>query len=141
MSDPALRVLSFGYGHGYNPPDADITVDVRTWFRDPHVSPELRNLTGLDEAVREAVRTTPGVLSFMFWLYSAARVLLERDIRTVTVAIGCVGGRHRSVVIADMLAHHASTDGWTTEVQHLHVDRPVLHTTRTNHPTKTNGGT
>ena len=60
MPGNAVRVISFGYGHGA-PPPAHITVDVRAHFRDPHVNPDLRNLTAADQRVVRAVMSTPGV--------------------------------------------------------------------------------
>lgn len=122
---PALRVVSFGYGHG-TPPAADITVDVRDWFRDPHIDPELRQLTGLDDRVVMKVLDTEGVYGFLNAMSATITVLLGLRVRTVTVAVGCVGGRHRSVVIAAMLGERARANGWPVEVEHLHVDRPVI---------------
>lgn len=127
-----LLVYSFGYGHTEPLPDADITVDVRRWFRDPHIDPAMRSLTGLDPAVIQNVTDTRGVLDFVNGLYRAASVLLglrDSDDETghaVSVAVGCVGGRHRSVVIAGLLVNRARAAGWAAEVEHLHIDRPVL---------------
>lgn len=125
-----LRVVSFGYGHNEDLADydivPDITVDVRDWFRDPHIDPALREMTGLDQAVIDKVRSTPGVLDFVDSLYWAVLSLLRTGIRDVTVAIGCVGGRHRSVVIAQLLADRAAEPGRKATVTHLHVDRPVI---------------
>lgn len=126
MSAVQLRVVSFGYGHGEPPPTADITIDVRDWFKDPHVSPELRQMTGLDDPVDEAVLDTPGVTEFGERLFATIEVLLQLRVRTVTVAVGCVGGRHRSVVMARMWGRWAEIEGWSVEVSHRDVDRPVL---------------
>lgn len=126
-----LRVLSFGYGHGEGaPPAADITLDVREWFRDPHVSPAMRALTGLDLEVYANVVATPGAVHFVAELHRAAAVLVGLGLGTVTVAFGCIGGRHRAVALARLFAAHARTAGWTTEVHHLDVDQPVLTSTR-----------
>lgn len=108
MSD--LRILSFGYGHGEQAPAADIVIDVRDWFRDPAKS-DLRQLTdtcGAEDLVDDRV------------------VEPDRRKRTVVVAIGCSGGRHRSVVIARELAKIAGQLGWRAEVEHLHVHLPVI---------------
>jgi rhodanese/phosphatase family RapZ-like protein len=121
-----LRVVSFGYGHGEDLPAADHTADVRDWFKDPHVSPELRELTGRDQAVIDNVLETEGVVDYLDGLYRLANTLRNLQVRTVTIAIGCVGGRHRSVVIAQQLADMAEGAGWTVQVEHLHVDRPVI---------------
>lgn len=124
-----LRVLSFGYGHGA-PPVADITLDVREWFRDPHVSLAMRELTGLDAEVHANVAAMPGVLDLVAELQRAAAVLVGLDLGTVTVAFGCVGGRHRSVALARMLESRAWQEGWSTELHHLDLERPVLTSTR-----------
>lgn len=124
-----FKVFSFGYGHGELPDkvkSADLIFDVRDWFRDPHVDPAMRELTGQDPLVASKVWTTPGVPRFVDSLHRTVATLLDLRVRTVTVAIGCVGGRHRSVVIADRLADRVRVDGWDVDVQHLHVDRPVI---------------
>lgn len=124
-----LRVLSFGYGHGDLPDEvkrADITVDVRDWFRDPHVDPSLREMTGLDRAVIDKVLATWGVTRFIATLGHLAVNLMRQRKRTVIVAVGCVGGRHRSVVIAAEVVRYCARYGYRTEVEHLHVDRPVI---------------
>lgn len=124
-----LRVVSFGYGHlddAMDIPPADITVDVRDWFRDPHIDPKLRNLTGLDPAVIQKVMDTRGVQTFVSGLCRVADDLLTLQVRPVTVAVGCVGGRHRSVAIVDLLADRARERGWSVEVEHLHVHLPVV---------------
>lgn len=120
-----LRVLSFGYGHD-DTPKADITVDVRDWFRDPHIDPKLRQMTGLDQEVVDKVMSTTGVEAFADDLAGIAIRLLALGQRQVVVAVGCVGGRHRSVVIADRVAKVVDWCGYTAGVEHLHVDRPVI---------------
>jgi hypothetical protein len=124
-----FRVFSFGYGHGELPDEvktADLIVDVRDWFRDPHIDPAMRELTGLNAHVAAKVWTTPGVPRFVDSLHRTVATLIDLKVRTVTVAIGCVGGRHRSVVLADRLADRVRVDGWDVDVQHLHVGRPVI---------------
>lgn len=122
-----LRVVSFGYGHNEPIPQdirPDITVDVRDWFRDPHS--ELREMTGGDQDVVDHVMGTSGVPLFCDALADLAIRLLQQRRRTVVVAVGCVGGRHRSVVIADRVVTVAERCGYTAESTHLHVDRPVI---------------
>lgn len=126
---PALRVVSFGYGHG-TPPTADITVDVRDWFRDPHINPAMRELTGLDDAVFRNVVEQPGAEEVVHGVLCTARHLLSLNLRPVTVAFGCVGGRHRSVVLAEMTGERARQMSWPFEVVHRDVDKPVLASTR-----------
>jgi UPF0042 nucleotide-binding protein len=131
MTGPApVTVTSFGYGHRdadgkpVPPPAADVTIDVRAHFRDPHVDPGLRYLTGADGPVIEAVMTTPGVPALID--ATVAQVEAFRDAPApcpVTVAVGCAGGRHRSVVIAAFIA--ALLPGKVGLV-HRDIHRPVI---------------
>ncbi|HMG65622.1 MAG TPA: RNase adapter RapZ, partial [Streptosporangiaceae bacterium] len=96
----SVHITSFGYLHG-GPPAAHIVLDLRHHFRDPHVSPELRELTARDGAVAAAVLTTPGINH----LISATADLVQAYLAgpgagSVTVAVGCAGGRHRAAVVA-----------------------------------------
>ncbi|MCL6549639.1 MAG: RNase adapter RapZ [Acidothermus cellulolyticus] len=107
-NQPALRatVVSFGYKYGL-PADADLVVDCR-FLPNPHWVDELRPLTGRDDAVREYVLAQPGAQDF---LDTYSKVLgtvvdgyLREGKRYLTLAVGCTGGKHRSVVIAEELA-------------------------------------
>ena len=97
MTGPA-RVLIESFGYGFGPaPRAHLVVDVRDHFRDPHVSPELRELTARDERVVRAVLGTSGVPALVRSIVLAARSFLAGPAGgPVVVAIGCVGGRHRA---------------------------------------------
>jgi RNase adaptor protein for sRNA GlmZ degradation len=120
-----VHIVSFGFGHG-PAPAADLVLDLREWFRDPHVSPELRGLTGRDYPVIVNVLSTPGVVGFIESIFLAVTELVRLDLGAVTVSAGCVGGRHRSAVVADQLAVRARSAGWVTEVDHRDIDKPVL---------------
>lgn len=124
-SGPQLRVTSFGFGHG-PAPDADIVLDLRPWFRDPHVSPRLRELTSRDPEVIATVLSTPGIGGFINQVFGAAGELVLLGLGTVNLAAGCVGGRHRSAVVSDQLYFRALSAGWTTEVHHRDAGKPVL---------------
>ncbi|REH31002.1 RNase adapter RapZ [Kutzneria buriramensis] len=95
-SVPQLRVTSFGFGHA-PAPAADIVLDLRPWFRDPHVSSRLRELTGRDPEVIANVLSTPGVGGFINQVFRAAGELVQLGLGTVNLAAGCVGGRHRPI--------------------------------------------
>lgn len=103
-----LLFESFGYKHGI-PLDADLVFDVRC-LPNPHYDPLLRPLTGRDAAVMQFLDNTPGTQD----MFSDIRNFIERwlpsfvaDNRSyLTVAIGCTGGQHRSVYLAEKLAHH-----------------------------------
>lgn len=120
-----VYVISFGYGHA-PAPEADLTLDTRRLLRNPHHDPRMRELTGLDEVVRQHVLATPGAAR----LISTASVLVaDLHVQTnapVTVAVGCVGGRHRSVVIAEELAATLRSDGIKTSITHRDVHRDVI---------------
>lgn len=123
----AVEIISFGYGHG-PAPEAHLTVDVRHHFRDPHVDPALRELTARDERVRRAVLRTPGVGELVDATAAAVRAFLAGpSAGPVTVAVGCVGGRHRSAVVADTLRIVLLDDhDIPADVRHRDIDRPVI---------------
>ncbi|MGI9144638.1 MAG: RNase adapter RapZ [Candidatus Planktophila sp.] len=101
-----VNVLSFGYKYGI-PVDADLVLDCR-FIPNPHWIPELRSLTGLDDAVKSNVLSNPGVSEFVDSYVSVIEQMLPGYLREgkkyVTVAIGCTGGRHRSVSVAREIA-------------------------------------
>lgn len=114
-----LNFISFGFGHDEGIPAADMVLDVRP-FRDPHVDPAFRELTGRDSVVWERVLATPGVEEFI--LASAKRIDEERvSGEAFTVAVGCTGGKHRAYVVAEKLA-------WLLggTVEHRDVDLRVI---------------
>ncbi|MCF6467434.1 ATPase [Nonomuraea sp. MG754425] len=98
-----IEVISFGFGHE-PPPRADLLIDVRDVLRNPHDHPALREMTGMDEPVRRHVLDTPGALRLLHHVVATASALaadLAPQNRTVTVAWGCSGGRHRAVALAE----------------------------------------
>jgi UPF0042 nucleotide-binding protein len=125
MTPTRLLVISYGRRHAA-PPAADLTIDLRRRLRDPAAAAWCLPLTGLDPRVRANVLATPGAAGLLTHLESAARVLLGLAAgRAVVVAVGCAGGRHRSVVVAEELAARVGRD-WPVVVEHRHIDRPVL---------------
>jgi RNase adaptor protein for sRNA GlmZ degradation len=126
----AVVITSFGYLHG-PAPDADITVDVRTHLRDPHIDPCVRELTGRDEVVRARGLATPGARGLIEGITTDTKALLlgpgnAPESHLVRIAIGCAGGRHRSVVLADYIAARLALAGWEATTTHLHIHRPVV---------------
>ncbi|MDT8916249.1 RNase adapter RapZ [Amycolatopsis sp. PS_44_ISF1] len=126
-----FRIESFGYLHtgGAAPEAADLVLDVRHALKDPHVAPELRQLTGRDAAVRANVLRQPGAGDLVAGVVATALALRpSADARSmlVHVAIGCQGGRHRSVVLATEVAARLFAAGFGVHVQHSHLDRPVV---------------
>lgn len=121
-----VNVLSFGYKYGI-PVDADLVLDCR-FIPNPHWIPELRPLTGLDNKVKSNVLANPGVTEFVNSYVSVINQMLSGYLREgkkyVTVAIGCTGGRHRSVSVAREIAMKldGERDGFTVSAHASHRD-------------------
>lgn len=120
-----INVMSFGFKNGV-PADVDFVADVR-FLNNPHWVTELRPLTGLDPAVREFVMASDGAREF---LESYARVLdlaLSRyaahDKHSVTIGIGCTGGKHRSVTVAEELSRLLEAPGRAVRLTHRDMER------------------
>jgi RNase adapter protein RapZ len=124
---PPLRatVLSFGFKYGL-PLDADMVADVR-FLPNPHWIPELRDHTGSEPEVRDYVLTQAGADEFLDTYAALLRLVgagYQREgKRYLTLAVGCTGGKHRSVVIADELAKRLAGDGVQTSVVHRDLGR------------------
>ncbi len=119
-----VNVVSFGFKNGV-PADADFVADVR-FLDNPHWIPELRLLTGLDEPVRAFVLAAAGASEFLEALSRVLQIALGRyrahDKHVVTVAIGCTGGRHRSVAIAEEVAERLRGFGYSVRASHRDKD-------------------
>jgi UPF0042 nucleotide-binding protein len=106
-----INVLSFGYKYGI-PVDSDLVLDCR-FIPNPHWIPELRPLNGLDAPVSEKVLSSEGVADFVESYVSVIRKMIPGYFREgkkyVTIAIGCTGGKHRSVAIAEEIAKQLIT--------------------------------
>jgi UPF0042 nucleotide-binding protein len=118
-----LNIISFGYKYGL-PVDADLVADCR-FLPNPHWVPELRPLSGLDASVRDYVLDQPAAPAFLAAYLAVLEVSLagfEREgKRYVTLAIGCTGGKHRSVAMAEQLA--ARLAGRDVTVSHRDLGR------------------
>ncbi len=108
-----VSVVAFGYKFGI-PLDADIVIDVR-FLPNPHYDPVLQPLTGRDAAVRAYLEAVPDLAPFLERLFALVDFVTPRTRAEgksqLTVAIGCTGGRHRSVYVAHRLAEHLSSAG------------------------------
>jgi UPF0042 nucleotide-binding protein len=126
-TDTALRVniVSFGFKYGL-PVDADMVADCR-FLPNPHWIPDLAPLTGQDDAVREYVLGQPGVAEFLDSYVPAVQVTLDGYQREgkhfVMLAVGCTGGKHRSVVMAEQIAARLMGSGATVRVVHRDLGR------------------
>ncbi|MBK6796608.1 MAG: RNase adapter RapZ [Acidobacteria bacterium] len=120
-----ITVVSFGFKHGV-PLDVDLLFDVR-FLPNPHFVPELKELTGNDAPVIEFLDKTPeahetidrfnGLLDYLMPMY-------QREGKSyVTVGIGCTGGKHRSVAVANALGKHLNREGYHARVMHRDVKK------------------
>ncbi len=121
----ALTLLTFGFKNG-PPRDADLTLDVR-FLPNPHYVDELRPMTGLDREVREYVESGTQAGEFYGRLLPLLQFLVPAYVAEgkshLTIAIGCTGGRHRSVTVADRIRRDlAERDDVVVRVKHRDVE-------------------
>ena len=120
-----LSVVSFGFRFGV-PPDADLVFDVR-FLPNPNYVPELKDKTGKDRAVRAYMNRFPQTHEFTERLLDMLFYLLPHYVREgknyLTVAIGCTGGRHRSVAIAEEVSHALTKQGYRAKAIHRDIGR------------------
>jgi UPF0042 nucleotide-binding protein len=120
-----ITVMSFGYKHGL-PLDADMVLDVR-FLPNPHWVDSLRPLSGLDDPVREFVLQQSAADDFLNRTRDLMTTLLpgyqKEGRHYLTLAVGCTGGRHRSVALAEELADMIREKGFSVNVLHRDVQR------------------
>lgn len=118
-------VVSFGYKYGL-PVDADLVVDCR-FLPNPHWVPELRPKNGRDAQVRDYVLGQPGAKEFLDSYTEVLRLLTEGYEREgkhyVTLAVGCTGGKHRSVAMAEQIGIRLRDEGIEVQVAHRDLGR------------------
>ena len=123
----AVNVLSFGFKHGI-PIEADLVFDVR-FMPNPYYVPELKNKTGLDQAVRDFVFSFRQTNDFMEQLEKMLTFLLplyaEEGKTMLVIAVGCTGGHHRSVAVTHALAEYIRELGYSTSEHHRDLERGV----------------
>jgi UPF0042 nucleotide-binding protein len=121
----AVSIISFAYRHGL-PREADLVFDVR-FLANPHYVAALEPLTGRDKAVGDYIRDDPGFAPFIENLTAMLRTLLPRYQREgksyLTVAVGCTGGKHRSVFIAELLAAQLRQLDYRVVLVHRDMER------------------
>jgi UPF0042 nucleotide-binding protein len=126
-SEPTLRatVMSFGFKYGL-PVDADLVVDCR-FLPNPHWVPELRPYTGVDEAVSAYVFSQPGAKEFLDQYTELLRIVMEgykrEGKRYATLAVGCTGGKHRSVAMSEKLVRRLIEEGVEATIVHRDMGR------------------
>ncbi len=120
-----VSIRSFGFKHGH-PHDVDMLFDVR-FLPNPHWDPALRPLSGLDAPVREFVLSNPDTIAFLDRVEDLLGFLLPRyeaEGKTyLSLGIGCTGGRHRSVAIAEEVGRRLGDGGAAVSVQHRDLGR------------------
>ncbi|RAJ44204.1 UPF0042 nucleotide-binding protein [Kitasatospora sp. SolWspMP-SS2h] len=127
QDEPELRatVMSFGFKYGL-PVDADLVVDCR-FLPNPHWVPELRARTGTDPEVAEYVFQQPGAQQFVDGYTELLRIVTEgyrrEGKRYMTLAVGCTGGKHRSVAMSEQLTKRLIADGVETVLVHRDMGR------------------
>jgi len=120
-----VTVLSFGFKYGL-PVDADLVVDCR-FLPNPHWVPELRPKTGKDEAVRDYVLAQPGAQDFLDRYEGVLQLVTDgykrEGKRYVLLAVGCTGGKHRSVAMSEQLGARLAATGSDVQVVHRDLGR------------------
>jgi UPF0042 nucleotide-binding protein len=120
-----LSLLSFGYKYGI-PYDADFILDCR-FIPNPHWVPELQPLSGQDGAVAKMVLDNPATKEFInnfLHLFNGTKEgFLQEGKRYLTIAIGCTGGRHRSVAVSEFLTNEFRNQKIDTTLNHRDLDR------------------
>jgi UPF0042 nucleotide-binding protein len=118
-----VSVVSFGFKYGV-PPEADMVFDAR-FLPNPNFVPQLRRLTGADARVVDFLQKQPETTTFLRRITSLVTFVLPRHEKEgrsyVTIAVGCTGGRHRSVMLANALGKTVEKKGYRTRVYHRDV--------------------
>ena len=120
-----VSVVSFGYRYGV-PSDADLVFDVR-FLPNPHFVPKLRKYTGLDAKVRQYIRSFPQTSEFLKRIEGLLVYLIPHYIGEgksyLTIAIGCTGGRHRSVMLTEEMKKALEKHSYSTKAVHRDIDK------------------
>ena len=118
-----ISAVSFGYRYGI-PPDSDLVFDVR-FLPNPNYIPEFHDLTGLDPSVARYIRSFPQTREFNQHISKLLAYLIPHYVREgksyLTIAFGCTGGRHRSVMIAETIAKNLAQKGFRTKTFHRDI--------------------
>jgi UPF0042 nucleotide-binding protein len=120
-----INLISFGYRYGL-PSDADMALDVR-FLPNPYFFEDLKKFNGNDSRVREYVLKWDDTLHFLDKIYGLLSFLIpryEKEGKTyLTIAVGCTGGRHRSVVILNQISEYLSEKGYSININHRDMER------------------
>jgi len=120
-----LNVISFGYKYGL-PVDADLVFDVR-FLPNPAYVERLKNFTGNNKRVKKFVKRAKATKIFLKKIFSLLDFLLPNYIKEgksyLTIAIGCTGGRHRSVVVVNEIKQYFQNRNYIIRVKHRDIDK------------------
>jgi len=120
-----VSVVSFGYRYGV-PTDADLVFDVR-FLPNPHFVPRLRRFTGKDPKVRRYIRSFPQTGEFLKRIEGLLVYLIPHYIQEgksyLTIAIGCTGGKHRSVMLGEAMKKALEKHAYSAKVVHRDIDK------------------
>ena len=120
-----ISVVSFGYRYGV-PTDADLVFDVR-FLPNPHFVPRLRPFTGIDPKVRRYIRSFPQTGEFLRRIESLLAYLIPHYIQEgksyLTIAFGCTGGKHRSVMMSESIKKSLEHRGYAAKVIHRDLEK------------------
>ena len=123
----SLMVVSFGFKYGI-PQEADLVFDVRC-LPNPFYVPELKNLTGLDQAVVDYVMKAPESQEFLRrienFLEYALPLYVKEGKSQLMIAVGCTGGKHRSITFARKIGEYCQKLGYAPSVQHRDAKRTM----------------
>jgi UPF0042 nucleotide-binding protein len=122
-----VYITSFGYRHGV-PPDSDLVFDVR-FLPNPNYIPKFKKLTGRHPSVARYIRSFPQTREFVDRISELLIYLIPHYIREgksyLTIAFGCTGGHHRSVMIADQIRKNLAQSGFHTKISHRDMQKAV----------------
>ena len=120
-----VSIVSFGYRYGV-PTDADLVFDVR-FLPNPHFVPRLRTMTGKDPGVRRYIRSFPQTSEFLRRIEGLLTYLIPHYIREgksyLTIAFGCTGGKHRSVMLGEAVKKTLEKHGYSAKVVHRDIEK------------------
>ena len=120
-----VHVFSFGFKYGM-PAEADLMIDVR-FLPNPYYDPEMRVLTGMDEKVYTYVLERPETKSFLKAWYDLLDAVMPGYVAEgksqLSIAVGCTGGQHRSVTLANSTASYLAAQGYRVDVAHRDLTR------------------
>ncbi|HEV3199553.1 MAG TPA: RNase adapter RapZ [Bryobacteraceae bacterium] len=123
QSNIVIYLTSFGYRNGV-PPDSDLVFDVR-FLPNPNYIPEFKNLTGRHPSVARYIRSFPQTVEFVQRISELLVYLLPHYIREgksyLTIAFGCTGGQHRSVMMAEQIRKNLAAAGFKSKVSHRDI--------------------